>query len=65
MKTHIKRRLCAIVSALGFLFAMGVVGGLEHDLIPLGRGALYAMAGLAVWAVATHVGGFTRRRHRP
>ena len=64
MKTYIKRRLCAVISALGFLFALGVVGGLEHDLIPLGRGALYAGSGLAVWAGAARIGGFTRRRHR-
>ena len=60
MKTHIKSRLCAVVSALGFLLAMGVVGGLEHDLIPLGRGALYAGIGLTVWTIAAHVGGFSK-----
>ena len=62
MKKRIKCQICAIVHCISFMYVLGVVGGLEHDYIELGRGVIMVLVGLAVWALSAHIGGFTRGR---
>lgn len=61
MKTKTKRRICAVVSALGFLVTLGIAGSVEHGLMPVGRGTVLMVAGIVVFAAAAHKGGYTRR----
>lgn len=62
MKTRTKRRICAAISALAFLFAFGTAGGVENNLIPLTQGAIRMWVGLALCAAAAYKGGYMRRK---
>ena len=53
------RRVCGCLSFLAFFFALGVVGGVEHDTIDLLPGTLYMFGSMgACWLLAWLAGAF-------
>lgn len=58
MSVKSKRRICAVISFLGFMFSLGSAGGVETDTLPLGRGAICMFLGIAVFAFAAYKGGY-------
>lgn len=60
MKQKTFETICSIVCLLGFMFMLGTVGAMEHDIISLGRGIIQSAIGLAIFAGAGYLGGFMR-----
>lgn len=60
MKTKTKRRICIVLGALAFMLMLGVVGGMERDLMPMGRGTVLALVYEAVGAFCFWKAGVIR-----
>lgn len=52
-----KFKASRIICAISALFILGVVGGIERSLLPLGEGALWLIIGLAVFVLSAIKGG--------
>lgn len=62
MQIMIKKRICATLGFLAFLLMLGFVGGMERELIAVGKGAALALSCEIVGAAALWKGGVIRRR---
>ena len=62
MKMRTKKAVMAAVGWLAFLAMLGVVGGMEHFTVPVGRGAALAFGLTAVWAACLYKAGWLRWR---
>lgn len=60
MKIRIKKRICAVLGFLALLLALGFVGGMERELIAVGKGAALALGCEIVGAAALWKGGVIR-----
>ena len=60
MKVRTKRHICAAVAACAFIMALGIVGGMEHLGVGLGRGLLTSGGFLLLSAGALWKGGWLR-----
>lgn len=60
MKTCTKRTICRAVGFLALLLALGFVGGMERELIAIGKGAALALGCEIVGAAALWKGGVLR-----
>jgi len=58
MKRKRYETLCGVTSFIGFMFAVGSIGGMELETITLKQGTLQSLIGLAVFAGAAYIGGF-------
>jgi hypothetical protein len=47
------KKICEIVAFVSFFLLLGVVGGIEHDTMPLSTGGLMLAIGLAVFGLST------------
>lgn len=58
-KIIVFRRVCGVLAALSFMLALGSVGSIEQNLIPLGQGCLQAAGGIGGFGLfAWLAGGF-------
>lgn len=62
MKIKTKRTICAAVGWLCFLVMLGVIGGMDMGVMPIGRGAALALGCEIVGAAALWKGGVIRVR---
>lgn len=62
MKIRMKKRIAAAVGFLALLLALGFVGGMERELIAVGKGAALALSCEIVGAAALWKGGVIRVR---
>ena len=62
MKIRMKKRIAAAVGFLALLLALGFVGGMERELISVGKGAGLALGCELVGAAALWKGGVIRVR---
>lgn len=62
MKTTTKRTICGAVGAVAFLAVLGIVGGMDLGIMPIGKGASLAFACEIVGAAAWWKGGVLRVR---
>ena len=60
MKVKTKRHICAAVAALGLMMALGIIGGMEHLGVSLGRGMMTCGLMLAISAGALWKGGWLK-----
>lgn len=60
MTIRTKRTICRTVGALALLLALGFVGGMEHELIAVGKGAALALSCELVGAALLWKGGVLR-----
>ena len=60
MKIRMKKRIAAAVGFLVLLLALGFVGGMERELIAVGKGAALALGCELVGAAALWKGGVLR-----
>lgn len=60
MKLQTKRTICRAVGFLALLLALGFVGGMERELIAVGKGAALALGCEIVGASALWKGGVIR-----
>jgi|JMBW01.1.fsa_nt_gb hypothetical protein len=58
MKRKRYETLCGIISFIGFIYAIGSVGGMELETLTTEQGMLQSIIGLAVFAGAAYIGGF-------
>ena len=57
MNTRTKRTICRVVGFLALLLALGFVGGMERELLAVGRGAALALSCEIVGAALLWKGG--------
>jgi hypothetical protein len=57
MRNRTKRKIARIVCGTSALFILGVVGGIERSLPPLGEGALWLIIGFVVFVISGLKGG--------
>ena len=62
MKIRMKKRIAAAVGFLALLLALGFVGGMERELISVGKGAALALSCELVGAALLWKGGVIRVR---
>ena len=62
MKIRMKKRIAAAVGFLALLLALGFVGGMERELISVGKGAALARSCELVGAALLWKGGVIRVR---
>ena len=62
MKIRTKKRIAAAVGLLALLLALGFVGGMERELIAVGKGAALALGCEIVGAALLWKGGVIRVR---
>ena len=62
MKVKTKRTICRTMGFLALLLALGFVGGMERELIAVGKGAALALSCELVGAAALWKGGVIRVR---
>lgn len=62
MKIRTKKRIAAAVGLLALLLALGFVGGMERELIAVGKGAALALSCELVGVAALWKGGVIRVR---
>lgn len=62
MKIRMKKRIAAAVGFLALLLALGFVGGMERELIAVGKGAALALGCEIVGAALLWKGGVIRVR---
>ena len=62
MKIRTKKRIAAAVGFLALLLALGFVGGMERELISVGKGAALALSCELVGAALLWKGGVIRVR---
>ena len=55
-----KLKASRIICAISALFILGVVGGIEKFLLPLGAGALWLVIGFVVFALSALKGGLIK-----
>ena len=60
MTIRTKRTICRVLGCLGLLLALGFVGGMERELIAVGKGAALALGCELVGAAALWKGGVFR-----
>lgn len=60
MKIRTKKRIAAALGFLALLLALGFVGGMERELIAVGKGAALALSCEIVGAAALWKGGVIR-----
>lgn len=60
MKVKTKKKICAAIAILAFLFIYGTAGASDADLIPMKQIVLQTVGGLAVMSGALYKGGFLR-----
>lgn len=62
MKIKTKKRICIAVAWLAFLLMLGVIGGMDHFVIPTGRGGALVFGLAAVWAAGLWKAGWIKWR---
>lgn len=62
MKVKTKIRICRTVGFLLFLLMLGIVRGMDMGIMPIGRGAVLALASEAAGAALLWKGGVIRVR---
>ena len=60
MSRRTKRTICRVLGAVAMLLALGFVGGMERELISVGKGAALALSCELVGAAALWKGGVLR-----
>jgi hypothetical protein len=55
-----KRKISRAICGTSALFILGVVGGIERFLLPLGTGVLWLIIGLIVFALSALKGGLLK-----
>lgn len=60
MSRRTKRTICRVAGFLALLLALGFVGGMERELIAVGKGAALALSCEIVGAAALWKGGVIR-----
>lgn len=60
VKKSTKKRICRVLGFLALLLALGFVGGMERELIAVGKGAVLALGCEIVGAAALWKGGVIR-----
>lgn len=60
MTIRTKRTVCRVLGCLGLLLALGFVGGMERELIAVGKGAALALGCEILGAAALWKGGVLR-----
>lgn len=59
------KKFFGIIACLSFFLLLGTVGGIEHDLLPLGEGIIICLASiLTLWISAGFAGAYDRSRQR-
>jgi hypothetical protein len=58
MKKKRVETLWAIISFIGFLYVLGVAGGLDLNTLTLGQAVVHGIIGLSIMAGAAYMGGF-------
>lgn len=61
MKNRTKKRICVAVGLTLFLLTLGIVGGMDMGIMPVGKGAALALSCELVGAAALWKGGVIRR----
>lgn len=61
MTIRTKKTIAVTVAWLAFLALLAVVDGMDRFVIPAGRGALLALALIAVWGAGLWKAGWIRR----
>lgn len=61
MTIRTKRDLCRILGAVAFLAVLGIVGGMDMGIMPVGRGAILAVLSEATGAALLWKGGVIHR----
>lgn len=51
------KKFCGILAFLSFFYVLGIVGGMENDLIGLGEGFVRAMIALVLMALFARFAG--------
>ena len=62
MNAKAKRTICRVLGAVAFLAVLGIVGGMDLGIMPIGKGASLAFACEIVGAAAWWKGGVLRVR---
>lgn len=55
-----KRKASRIICAISAPFILGVVGGIERFLLPIGTGVLWLIIGFVVFALSASKGGLLK-----
>ena len=62
MKVKTKKRICVALAWLAFLLMLAVVDGMDHFVIPAGRGGALIAGLTAVWAFGLWKAGWIKYR---
>ena len=58
MKRRRFETLWGVISLFGFLYVLGVAGGLDLNTLTLGQAVIHGIIGLSIMAGAAYMGGF-------
>lgn len=48
---------CTITGIMAFFFLLGVAGGVEQGIMPMGRAIIYSIISLGVFGASIEIGG--------